>query len=70
MPESKRDALKRAKKEGFPPSSVQEGKDGWFIIPHDIIDPKAQRAYIHCRENGGTASTCAAVAHVLQNKED
>lgn len=66
MPESREDALKRAKKEGFPASSVKEGEEGNYIIPHGITNPKAKRAYIHCRDNGGSASTCAAVAHILQ----
>lgn len=51
MPESKQEALKRAKKEGFQESSVQKGEKGYYIIPHGITDPAARRAYIHCRDS-------------------
>lgn len=68
MPETKESALKRAAKEGFDKSSVQKGTKGWYIIPHGITDPKAKRAYIGCRDEGGKPSTCAAIAHNLQNE--
>jgi len=69
MPESKREALIRAKKEGFPANSVEEGEKGWYIVPHGITSAKARRAYVACRDGGGEASTCAAVAHNVQNDE-
>lgn len=69
MPESKVDALARAKREGFPASSVQKGKKGYYIIPHGVTSPKAKRAYLHCRDSGSSSSICAAVAHNIQKGE-
>lgn len=70
MPETKDQALARAKREGFLASSIRKGEKGYYIIPHGITDDAAQRAYIHCRDSGGESSVCAAVAHSLQTKQE
>lgn len=66
MPESKESALARAKREGFPASSVRKGRLGWYIIPHGITKPKAIRAYLHARDSGAEPKIAAAVAWSLQ----
>jgi hypothetical protein len=66
MPESREDALARAKREGFPDSSVQEGEKGWYIIPHGITNAKARRAYIHARDAGNLPEMAAKIAWHIQ----
>lgn len=70
MPETKSGARARAKKGGFPASSVTKSKKGsYFIAPHGVTSSKAKRAYADCRAGGGKKSTCAAVAHNIQKKK-
>jgi hypothetical protein len=66
VPESRESAIARAKREGFPETSVMKGEKGWYIIPHGITSAKAKRAYIHCRDSGSDPNICAAMAHTLQ----
>lgn len=69
MPESKESALARAKREGFPTSSVQKGKKGYYIIPHGITNSKARRAYLHARDLGVSPAVAAAIAWAIQKGE-
>lgn len=65
--ESKANALKRAKKLGFPKSSiVKSKKGGYFIAPRGVTKPKAKRAYAACREKSSNKGMCSAVAHNIQ----
>lgn len=66
MPETKEVALARAKREGFPESSVQEGEKGWYIVPHGITNEKARRAYLHARDAGNDPAKAAAIAWHVQ----
>jgi len=70
MPETRTNALKRAKAHGFPKSAVVKapGTKHYFIAPHGVTTSKAKRAYAGCREGGGSQSTCAAVSHNVQKK--
>lgn len=70
MPESKKNAEARAKREGFPKSSVVKSKEGgYFIAPHGVSESKAKRAYADCRGKGGDKGTCAAISHNIQKKK-
>ena len=66
MPESKESALARAKREGFPDSSVQKGEKGWYIIPHGITNEKAKRVYIQARDAGNPPEMAAKIAWHVQ----
>lgn len=69
MPETKRGALSRAARQGFPRSSVTRASTGgYFIAPHGVTTSKAKHAYAECRGGHGTAGTCAGVAHKLQKR--
>ena len=66
MPESKRDALRRAKRLGFNKSQVVKSpKNGYFIAPKGVKSTKAKNAYAKCRAEGGEKGTCAAIAHKI-----
>lgn len=70
MPETKKDALARAKRLGFPATNVIKAEDGgYFIAPQGITKAKAKKAYADCRENKGKKETCAAVAWNIQKKK-
>jgi len=70
MPESKKGALKRAKRLGFPKSNVVKSKyGGYFIAPKGITSKKLKRGYADCRAKGGSKSTCAAVIHKQQKRK-
>lgn len=66
MPESKEAALERAKREGFPESSVQKGEKGWYIIPHGITNAKAKSVYIQARDAGNNSAQSASIAWHVQ----
>lgn len=69
MPETKEQAIKRAKREGFAENLVvkaTKGNKGWFIAPHGVTHTKAKRAYADCRAEGGSKSVCAAVSWKIQ----
>ena len=69
MPETKAEARKRAKKLGFPQSSVVKSEDdGYFIAPHGITMAGAKKAYADCRASGGSKEKCAKIAWDIQNK--
>lgn len=73
MPESRAEALKRAKKEGFPASSVKcadrAGKH-CYILPHGIEEASAaaKQAYVDSRERGLSSESAAKVAWTVQRK--
>lgn len=67
--ETKAQALKRAKREGFESNLVVKAKGGgYFITPHGITKAKAKRAYADCRAQGGSKSECAAVSWNLEKE--
>lgn len=68
MPESKAEALKRAKRLGFPASSVVKGNGGYFIAPHGVTTAAGKRAYAECRAKGGAKEKCARIAHDVDDK--
>ena len=71
MPETKEQALARAKANGFPASQVvASSKGGYFIAPNGVTAPHAKLAYANCRENGGDKGRCAAAAHIVQTNHD
>jgi hypothetical protein len=70
IPETKQQALKRAKKEGFEESSLEEGEKGWYIIPHGITNAKARRAYVHARDKGNNPQISASIAWNIQKIND
>lgn len=71
LPETKSEARKRAKAEGFPMSSVVQSDDGgWFIAPHGITSSAAKEAYANCRADGGDKEKCAKIAWSVQEKAE
>lgn len=69
MPETKEQAERRAKREGFPLSQVTKAKTGgYFIAPHGITKQKAKNAYADCRAAGNNQAVCASVAWEIQRK--
>jgi len=75
MPEKREEALKRARKEGFPESNVVqategEHKDMWFIAPKGIKDDKVKLVYANLRSNSMDAEEAAKIAWSIQNKID
>lgn len=71
MPESKEQALARAKKLGFPASQVvKSDKGGYFIAPEGVTAPSAKTAYANCRATGKAKSECARISHVVQKNHE
>jgi hypothetical protein len=71
MPETKEQALARAKAQGFPASQVvASAKGNYFIAPNGVTAPHAKQAYANCRENGGDKGKCAAASHIVQSNHD
>lgn len=69
MPETKSEAMKRAKKEGFSVSSVIQSDDGgYFIAPHGIELSAAKKAYANCRADGGDKEKCAKIAWSIEGE--
>ena len=69
MPETKKHALKRAKKHHFPSSSVVRGKKGYYILPHGIKPHSdAAKAYIHSRDSGHSPTYSSKVAWTVERK--
>jgi len=66
MPESREEALARAKREGFDETSVQKGEKGWYIIPHGITNAKARSVYIQSRDAGNSSEQSAKIAWHVQ----
>lgn len=66
MPETHESALARAKREGFPASSVRKGEKGWYIIPHGITYKEAVKAYLRSRDSGKSSTTSAKIAWTVQ----
>lgn len=62
MPETKQNALRRAKFGGFPSSNVVRGKTGYFIAPKGIHSSGAKSAYASCRSNSSDKEKCAKIA--------
>lgn len=70
MPETKKAALARAKKQGFPASSVTKSKDnGYFIAPHGVDTKAGKDTYADCRAKGGSKEKCAKIAHTINKKK-
>lgn len=69
MPESKRRAINRAKKEGFKKSNVvKSDKDGYFISPKGIEKTSSKKAYANCRQSGNAKEKCAKISWSLEKR--
>ena len=69
MPETKEQAVARAKKLGYPMSTiVQSDKGNWFIAPLGVTSAAGKKAYANCRETSGDKGKCAAIAHTVDKK--
>lgn len=63
MPETKSEAIARAKEEGISILNVVESDDGGhFIAPPGIKSEAAKKAYANCRADGGNREKCAKIA--------
>jgi len=70
MPESRKNALKRARKLGFKSSSVTSaGKGEYFIAPKGIEGKGAKKAYAKCRSDGGSQEKCAKISWFIEKKK-
>lgn len=71
MPETKEQAIARAKAEGFPVSQVVASTKGnYFIAPNGVKAKHAKQAYANCRENGGNKEKCAIASHIVQKNHE
>jgi len=70
MPETKAEATKRARKRGFPKSSVTKapGTTHYYIAPHGVTSKHDKQMYAACRESGTSAGICSATVHKYQKK--
>jgi hypothetical protein len=70
MPETRKQAIAHAKRVHIPTSQVTKatGTNHYYIAPRGVTKSNAKHAYAGCRDKGGKASTCAAVAHNLNKK--
>jgi hypothetical protein len=69
MPESKKEALIRAREHGFKASSVQKGEKGHYILPHGI-EPRsgAAKAYLSARDSGKSPESAAKIANYVKKR--
>lgn len=66
MPETREQAVKRAKELGYPLSTVvQSDKGNWFIAPLAVETMAGKKAYANCREESADKGKCAAIAHTV-----
>lgn len=71
LPETKEQAIARAKAEGFPVSQVVASTKGnYYIAPNGVKAIHAKQAYANCRENGGNKEKCAIASHIVQKNHD
>lgn len=69
MPESREDALARAKREGFPEENLVKGEKGWYIAPRGITTEAGRSTYANCRDrNDYDIGSCAAIAHKVDTE--
>ena len=69
MPETKQQAMDRAKKLGYPMSTVVQADNGdWFIAPLGVTTIAGKKAYANCRTKNSDKGYCAAVAHTVDEK--
>jgi len=70
VPETKKQAKERARKLGFKQSQVVKapGTSHFYIAPRAVTTTKGKHAFASCREGGGAASTCSAVATNVDKK--
>jgi len=70
MPETKSQALARAKKIGYPKSTVVQAKNkDWFIAPRGIQSAGAKKAYANCRTSSSNKAKCAAIAWTVEKRK-
>jgi hypothetical protein len=70
MPETKSGALARAKREGFPKSSVVKSSGGaYFIAPHGITSNAAKKAYADLRSKGNSQEKSAKIAWSIEKNK-
>lgn len=70
--ETRLQAKKRAKKLGFPQSSVVKAttgksKDGYFIAPRGLKKSASKRAYANLRSSGMSKERAAKIAWSVEN---
>ena len=66
MPETKAEAIRRARAGGFPVKDVTRSANGnYFIPPHGVTSVAGKRAYANCRDHSGDKGKCAAISHVV-----
>lgn len=69
MPETKEQAMKRAKELGYPESTVvQSDKGNWYIAPLAVTTMAGKKAYANCRDDNTDKGYCAAIAHTVDDK--
>jgi len=70
MPQrSKKIALKRAKRLGFPKSSVTKAKKGgYYIAPHGVKSSAGKKAYAESRARGMSKTRSAKIAHHVESR--
>lgn len=69
MPETKKAALARAKKLGYPKSTVVKASTGeHFIAPLGVTSAAGKKAYAECRTRSEDKGKCAAISHTVDKK--
>jgi hypothetical protein len=66
MPETKKKALSRAKRIGFPKSSVVKSKrGGHYIAPRGVTTRAGKQAYAESRSHGVSKAKSARISHYV-----
>lgn len=69
MPQTKRVALKRAKRLGFPKSSVTKSKRGrYYLSPRGVTTSAGKKAYAAARERGYSKASAARISHFVHKR--
>lgn len=69
MPETKTEAIARAKELGIPTTQVVKSTEGsYFIAPRGISSTGAKKAYAECREKSSDKVKCSRIAWSIEKK--
>lgn len=69
MPQTKKGAIKRAKRLGFPKSSVTKAKRGkYYIAPRGVRTSAGKKAYASARQRGYSKASAARISHFVNKR--
>lgn len=69
MPETKQEALEKAKRMNFPKSSIVKAINGdYFIAPRGIVSQSAKKAYADLRAKGNSQEKSAKISWYIEKR--